>query len=50
MKYIITSAFDPNHSFEVEADTVAEAASLALGELGWGVALTDNDETETEED
>ena len=38
MKYLIWSDFDPNNSFEIEAENKDEVAFLALSELGYCIS------------
>ena len=45
-RWIIINAFDANDSFEVDGNTMEEAAFAALNELGWGVAEVPEDDDE----
>ncbi|MFZ9472494.1 MAG: hypothetical protein ACO26H_02235 [Sediminibacterium sp.] len=46
MTYLIVNDYDGNDSFEIEASSPAQAAHLALQELGWWVAEAEESEDE----
>ena len=47
--YRVWNEFDPNDVFEIEAESPADAAFAALGELGWLVGEGHDNEDEDED-
>lgn len=43
-KYTVSNIYDGHDAFDVDADSLAHARSLALAELGWGVEEPDEGE------
>jgi len=46
-EFVVLSSFDDEEMFDIEAESIEEAAMLALQHLGWFVIKSDEDDEDS---